>query len=62
MSEQQIAIVVFLYVVIVLSIAMTITLNGIRKRLRNVEKLLAFICKQYASNKDKVSNGDCENK
>ena len=61
MSEQQIAIVVFIYVVIVLSIAVFISLNGLKKRLWRIEKLLISISEQYAKNKDNVSNGDRKN-
>lgn len=61
MSEPQILmLIVFLYVLVVLSIAVSIPLARIGKRVRNIEKLLELLTTHGLSHSDKV--GDSEHK
>ena len=55
MSEQQIVIVVSLFVFITASIAISIALDGIWKRLRNIERILTSTTKQDTGNENEES-------
>ncbi len=61
MSEYQATVILFVYIVIVLSVAVSILLSRILRRLRNIERLLTPTAEQNASNKSEVSNSEGEN-
>jgi len=62
MSELQIVmLIVFLYVLVVLSIAVSIPLIGISKRTRSIEKLLESLTAHNLNHSDKVSDSEHEN-
>lgn len=65
MTENQVVIVVFLFVVICLGVTLSIDLIGIHKKLRNIERLLLnrglSTTKQDTGDKNKVSYGESKN-